>query len=692
MTKTAPLVLALLLCAGLAFSAGPTGAAEKISPELSRWLEDVSPIMTKAERAVFTKLQTNADRAKFVRFFWRARDPLPDTTENEFEKEYEERIRYADETFGRFSPKRGSQTDRGFFYVVLGKPLERTLYTTQSQVWPLELWFYKGDIEHGLPSYFYLIFYQPEGVGDFRLYSPTVEGPEKLIVPSMEMSVTRALAVGELKSVNGELASAAQSYLPSDSQAGLASFSSDMIIASVRGLQEKKFADGYARSYLSFKDYVETDYSDRYIASAFQTRLFQTGGQTFLHWSIEPEKMNFGSQGETAYASFEFVLRLEDGRGATIFERTEEIPLRLSPALFREHARQRFAFQDLLAVAPGDYRVLFLLKNKTTRDFSSFETTVSVPPAEAIERPGLSRPLLYYARTAVPEAQKGNLKAFVFGGQDYLVGARNEFPRTSTLGVFVQARRVPPVPGGAPSFRLDLIALDTGESLGPFPLTDVAPDPSDASALLVSGTVPLKDIKPGYYRAEVSLETPEGRQLTEKEDLVVLDQPYPVIPWAYGKLHGPFPGPEHLKVLASQYFLKGDYARSRELTERVLQGRDDPAARLLLAKSLYGLGLFKESLAHAAAVHERSGDRESAKVMALDQAGLKDWTSALSVLEELLTEATEIPVLNLAAECHMALSRPEAALQLLQRSLALDPNQPAARAMEEEARKRIGRR
>jgi GWxTD domain-containing protein len=153
-------------------------AAEKLSPELQRWLEDVSPILTKAERAVFSKLQTNLDRAKFVRFFWRMRDPLPDTTANEFQREYEERIRYADQNFGHYSPKRGSQTDRGFFYVVLGKPLERTQYTTQSQIWPLELWFYKGEQEFGLPDYFYLIFYQPEGIGDFRLYSPSVEGPE----------------------------------------------------------------------------------------------------------------------------------------------------------------------------------------------------------------------------------------------------------------------------------------------------------------------------------------------------------------------------------------------------------------------------------------------------------------------------------------------------------------------------------
>ncbi|HMA53359.1 MAG TPA: GWxTD domain-containing protein, partial [Acidobacteriota bacterium] len=547
---------------------------------------------------------------------------------------------------------------------------------------------------YGLPPYFYLIFYQRDGIGDFRLYSPGVEGPEKLVIPTLGTAVNRSTAVNAIKAINGELARASLSYLPSESPMGGVSFASDTIIASVRDLPEKKYSDSYARSYMSFKDFSETDYTDNYLQSIYQVRVFLEGGQTFLHWSIEPEKMNFAAQGNMVYASFEFVLRLEDGRGRTVHESTDEIPLRITPEQYKAHERQRFAFQDLLAVVPGEYRVLFLLKNKTARDFSSFETRVVVPAAETVARASLSTPLLYYARSAVPEAQKKNLKAFVFGGQQYLVGARNEFPSSSTLGIFVQARNVAERTASAPPlFFVNLVALDTNQSAGVFPLTDIAPDPGDGATLLVSGAAPLKDVKPGYYRAEVSLRSPDGQSLlTEKENFVVLGEPFPVIPWVYGRLHGPFPGPEHLRALGSQYFLEGDYARSREICERALRAGDDPSTRLLLAKSLYGLGLYKESLEHATAVHDRGGDRESAKVIALDQAGLKDWAAALSTLEKLMAGATEIPVLNLASECHMALGHPERALPLLQKSLALVPDQPAVRALEEEAKKRIGQR
>jgi len=688
-------VRALSVAFLILLAAGAWAGPEKLSPELRTWFEDVSPILTRAERAVFQKLQTNAEREKFVRFFWRMRDPLPDTTANEFQKEYEERIRFADQNFGRSSPKRGSQTDRGFYYLVLGPPLERNFFATQSEIWPLELWFYKGVVEYGLPDYFYLIFYQPEGIGDYRLYSPGVDGPEKLAVPiTGSGTLTRSKAVEAIRKASSELASAAQSYMPGERPMGMGSFSSDNIIASVRGLPEKKFSDSYAKSYMTYKDYIETEYSDNYLQSAFQVKVFREGGQSFVHWTIEPEKMNFATQGSAIYASFELVLRLEDGRGGTIFEKVEEIPLKLTSEQYKAHERQRFAFQDLLALVPGEHRALFLLKNKTGKDFSSFETKVVIPAEPDAGQAGLSAPLIFHAREAVPDAQKNNLKAFLFGGWQYTVSARNEFTAASTLGVFIQAWNLGKLGlASPPAFVLDIVSLDTNQSVGVFPLQDTSADPGDPATFLVSGTVPLKDVKPGYYRAEVSARAADGRTLlTQKDNFVVLSQAIPVIPWVYARLHGPFPGPEHLKVLASQYFLTGDFERARDASEKVLRQKDDADSRLLLAKSLYGLGRFKESLGYALPLYERAPGREAAKVVALDYAALKDWNSALAYLDKLMAEATEVPVLNLAAECHLALDRPEKALPLLQKSLSLVPDQPAIKALEEKTRKRAGQK
>jgi tetratricopeptide (TPR) repeat protein len=96
---------------------------------------------------------------------------------------------------------------------------------------------------------------------------------------------------------------------------------------------------------------------------------------------------------------------------------------------------------------------------------------------------------------------------------------------------------------------------------------------------------------------------------------------------------------------------------------------------------------FQDSLATIIPLYEATKDREAAKVIALDHAGLKDWTTALVYLDKLMAEATEIGVLNLAAECHLNLGRPDKALPLIQKSLSLDPSQPAIRALEEKAKR-----
>jgi GWxTD domain-containing protein len=682
---------AALLALALGLVPAAARAQDKLSSDEQRWLEDVGPIMTRAERDVFLHLRNKAERDKFAVFFWRSRDASPDTTENEFYKDYMDRVAFADKNFGHDSPKRGSQTERGYFYLLLGRPLERTYYTTESQLWPLELWFYKGAVEYGQPDYFYLIFYQPGGLGDYRLYYPGIEGPEKLIVPGASTGINdRQGAFQRIRDVNAELASASLSYMPGERPGANAGFSSDSIIATVKQMPEKKYSDAYARSFLTFKDFIETEYSDRYLPSAVQVRVFRDRDQPFVHWTIEPEKMNFGAVGDQIQASFELVLRLEDRTGRAILERTEEIPLRLTADQYKAHERQRFAFQDLLPVIPGDYKFLVLMKNKTARDFSSTEMSLAIPAAG---RPGLSVPLLHHGQESVPEAQKKNLKAFVLEGTQYAVGASNEFLPAESLGVYVQAWNLKALnlPGPA-AFSLEIFSLDAGASAGVFPMA-AAPDPSDPAMQVVTATVPLSDVKPGYYRAVVTAAGPDGRPvLSEKENFIVLSKPLATVPWAYARLHGPFPGAEHLRVLGAESFLAGDHAGAVTLLEKALTYQDDAGTRLLLAKALYGLNRFKESLAQALPLYERTPDRETAKVLALDYAGLSDWSSAVGYLERLMAEATEISVLNLAADCYLNLSRPEKALPLLQKSLSLLPGQPRTRDLEEKTRKLLDRK
>jgi tetratricopeptide (TPR) repeat protein len=174
--------------------------------------------------------------------------------------------------------------------------------------------------------------------------------------------------------------------------------------------------------------------------------------------------------------------------------------------------------------------------------------------------------------------------------------------------------------------------------------------------------------------------------LVAKENFVVLSQAAPVLPWVYAKGNPAYPNAPDMASISTEYFLTRQYEKALPLAELALKLRDDASTRLLLAKVLFALGRHQDSLNVLKSTEEAGLSREAAKVMAADYAALKDWTSALTYLERLMAEATETSVLNLAGECHLNLGRPEQATSLFQKSLQIDPNQPAVQALLERAR------
>jgi GWxTD domain-containing protein len=102
---------------------------------------------------------------KLKRFldFWKAKDPSPNTEENEVFEEYYRRIEYSNEHFKHYIE--GWRTDMGMVYVTLGPPnnVERHPFEYDSK--PYEVWQYY-DINRSF------IFVDETGFGDYRLINP----------------------------------------------------------------------------------------------------------------------------------------------------------------------------------------------------------------------------------------------------------------------------------------------------------------------------------------------------------------------------------------------------------------------------------------------------------------------------------------------------------------------------------------
>jgi len=95
---------------------------EKAQESLKDWINGpVRIIALSSEKKLFKRLKTDAERRKFIEIFWKRRDPNPETSENEFKKEFEERVEYANLHFIERGLK-GWETARGQIYILFGPP------------------------------------------------------------------------------------------------------------------------------------------------------------------------------------------------------------------------------------------------------------------------------------------------------------------------------------------------------------------------------------------------------------------------------------------------------------------------------------------------------------------------------------------------------------------------------------------
>jgi GWxTD domain-containing protein len=89
-----------------------------------RWADGpVRYLLTSEQRADYERLSTLAERSEFITEFWRSHDPTPETPENEFRREFERRVAFADQRLRvNGDETRGSLTDRGMLFILLGPP------------------------------------------------------------------------------------------------------------------------------------------------------------------------------------------------------------------------------------------------------------------------------------------------------------------------------------------------------------------------------------------------------------------------------------------------------------------------------------------------------------------------------------------------------------------------------------------
>ena len=114
------MILLFLTILVLSLGCCGTRGGVTLDPESKNFYEYTRLIMTKQEKEIFHLLPDRESRREFIQDFWDKRDPDPQTEENEFREEFDQRIEYVNKRFREGIP--GWKTDRGRIYIYLGPP------------------------------------------------------------------------------------------------------------------------------------------------------------------------------------------------------------------------------------------------------------------------------------------------------------------------------------------------------------------------------------------------------------------------------------------------------------------------------------------------------------------------------------------------------------------------------------------
>ena len=326
------LLLLIFLAASLRTDIfGHMAANEDLPQKYKKWLEEeVIHIITPIEKEVFLSFKADKDREVFIRAFWKQRDPIKDTAENEFEIEHYKRLNYANKFLGRDTSRPGCLTDRGRIYIILGPPLDIDRFEGLQYIHPAEVWFYSGLGKPSLPSAFNVVFFKREGIGEYRLYSPVSDGPVKFFYNYTGDSTDNEAVYLKLREMEPELSNYVLTLIPGEPiYAGSPSLLSENLLLDIQELPKKEVSDHYAKALRDYKENIEVEYTSNYIETNMLSGVFKDEkGRFFVHYSVEPKTLSVGSTEDSYYADFVINGNFVTLDGKTIFQYEKNFSLK----------------------------------------------------------------------------------------------------------------------------------------------------------------------------------------------------------------------------------------------------------------------------------------------------------------------------------------------------------------------------
>ncbi|HEY7303771.1 MAG TPA: GWxTD domain-containing protein [Bryobacteraceae bacterium] len=509
-------VLVLLVVLSITAAGAPK---PKLPERYAKWLnQEAVYIITDEERKAFLALPSDEQRDKFIQDFWDIRNPNPGSDRNAYKEEHYSRLEYANSHFGSQSNTPGWMTDMGRTWILLGKPTSEHPFTGYSQIYPLELWFYDNPARFpSLPSFFYVMFYMPGDIGEYKFYRPFLDGPMKLVRGSRFNS--NADVYRFLQPLGGDVAHASLSLIagdPIDTRTFQPELASDMLVSKIQNLANDHFNIQQLRTRRAMRELVTSRVlsagTDLNLSAVVLTDPLH---EKWLDYSVPIEDEQMGVRTDDGQFALDFRYSVLTENGTLVMEDQGQ---RKYPAYESSSAFVPFAVAGRIPLVPGKYRLEVQVVNHKTSWSYRGHASVSIP-AEG-QTSWISGPLLADSVSRAP--QSSALTPFQYYGIQFHPLARRQLGTKAPLRVLYQLYEPQPSDYDVEYVLANLVVREAR-----IVSTDhVASSEFKDHLLLKSKTLDTSALPYGEYMLAIQLKAGTGSVITStNERLRILEKP-----------------------------------------------------------------------------------------------------------------------------------------------------------------------
>lgn len=520
------LILLSLAAAPPASSQKKPNDKQKLEKSYQEWLErDVVYLITGDERKEFLRLPSNEARDKFIQDFWEVRNPNPGSPENAYKNEIYERIAYADSHFGAGANEEGWRTDRGRTYITLGPPQQKEVHYSAANMFPLEIWFYSYS-HPALPPAFYIMFYKHEGFGDFRFYSPFVDGPDKLMSGTEYINDYQGSIRAIQQSVGPLVAQVSQSLIPGepvDPSQGRPGLSSDAMLATVKGLANNPFT----RDDINRRRALYGTVSARLLIPGQNLDVAtlpvrDSRGVTRVDYAMRFRQTSDITLEEVSGGHYSYNLQAQvrvydaEKNNRLIFSQDENVHDTVDQQQFNEMKDRRVGYEGTLPLPPGKFHIEFVLTDWKNKKALQADKDVIVPE---IEPNGVTiAGVLPFSAVKPADPAIADIAPFTLGGLTFVPLGTNPMTLTEDqqikIAYQIWARPQDPANYAGQKMTVEYAVGRPAIAGASASITeDIPKDQFDPSGSLVNGKqLPPVDRPPGAYLLSVAINQPGAPQ------------------------------------------------------------------------------------------------------------------------------------------------------------------------------------